>query len=260
MMEMAFAHLGAVTISVDLTPAGAGRRSGLPLRGAILPRLLELFDLYEIPATWAAPEPAEAEAVPEILTAQVPHEIALLGNARWVGAAAGRPHFAGELARRVTAARAAGLDIHALLVSQVCVPREHYDLLVKQQLTVVRQPRFGVKRTFADLQPQALRHGLWESPAVCVIPRTAPIWGRGAASARAAVRKAIALQGVAHVAFDAAALAVHDPRLHAAESLLCYVARGCGRGLVRTATLSRSAEEWSQPSAATPARSILRAA
>jgi hypothetical protein len=257
---MAFEQLGVVTITVDLSPGGAGRRNILSPRGSALTRLLELFDLYEIPATWGAAEPAATDQVEEILAAQARHEIALLGNATWVGAAAGRPHFAGELARRVTAARAAALNIRALLVAGVRVPREHYDLLIKHQLAVVRQPRVTSQRAVNDGQPLALRHGLWESPAACVIPRLGPIWGRGGAAARAAVRRAIASGGVVHVAFDVAALAADDPRMHTAESLLRYVARCCGRGALRAATLSNLAEEWSRPHAATPARSILRAA
>jgi hypothetical protein len=219
-----------------------------------------LFDLYEIPATWGAAEPAATEVVEEILAAQGPHEIALLGNAAWVGAAAGRPHFAGELARRVTAARAMGLGLRALLLAATRVPREHYDLLIKHQMSVVRQPRATALRALGDLQPLPLRHGLWESPAACVLPRLGPIWGRGGVLARTAVRKAIASRGVAHVAFDVAALAADDPRMQAVEGLLRYVARSCGRGALRAATLSQLAEDWSRPHAANPARSILRAA
>jgi hypothetical protein len=203
-------------------------------------------------------EPAESRAVECILNADTPHELALLGDAGWVGAEAGRMRFSQELARRIAAARDLGRSLQMLALRDVALPREHYDLLVKHQVSVVRQSRAGA--SLASLQPQALRHGVWESPPVVELPRQGHWFGKGALAARRAIHKAAALRGMAHVVFDLAAFEKHDFYLQAAENVLRTVARSCGRGVLRAATVRRLAAEWPRLPTTTPARSILRAA
>lgn len=263
---MAREQLGTLTISVDLTTSGQERAAADRGETATLTRLLELFDLYDVPATWAAPDPAKAALRDRILAAEVGHEFAILGDAAWVGATAGRRCFATELAHRTVAARSAGLAIASLVVQDAVVPREHYDLLIKHNITVVRQPRRAANRWLADDQPRPLRHGVWETPPSIVMPRSgafarhAKLWGHGAGAVRSVTQRAVKLSCLAHLALDAGRLTREDPRLQAVENVLRFVARRCGRGALRTATLAPLAREWSSPARTFPARSILRAA
>jgi hypothetical protein len=256
---MQLGRLGAATISVDLNFHSAGRGNRSRDESAVLTRLIELFDLYETPATWAVPQPGACEAVELILAAQTPHEIALLGDVAWVGAHAGRTRFALEAARRLAAARDAGLAIRTLVSPHGRIPREHFDLLVRYNVIVVRQsPSAGPG--VSEIQPQPLRHGIWQVPPAASLPQPGPWFGKSAWTARRAVRLAMVTGGVVHVTLDAGKLPLEDRRLQAVENLLRCVARGCGCGAIRSATLGRLAEEWSQRRPAVGARSILRAA
>ncbi len=257
---MAAGRLGALAITVDLNLGGAGGKHGPKQETAILTRLLELFDLYELSATWAAAEPAQSDAIGRIRETGAAHEIALLGESTWVGSEAGRPQFARQLERRMGAACGAGLSLSTLALCGARVPRDHYDLLVKHSVCVVRQSRAGARRALAALQPQSLRHGVWEAPPSATLPQRGAWFGTGAGAGRGAVRKAIAMSGFAQIILDVAGLAERDPRLQAVESVLRYAARAVGRGQLRMESLSRLAAEWMQPLPTTPARSILRAA
>lgn len=257
---MAAGQLGALAITVDLDFGDARVQSISRQADAVLTRLLELFDLYEVAATWAATEPAGSDALARVRETDAGHEPALLGEPTWVGLAAGRTRFAQELARRVEAATNLGITLCTLAVCHARVPREHYDLLVKHGVSVVRQERTGGGRSLAALQPQTLRHGVWEIPSAVTLPDTGAWFGKGSVAGRNAVRKAIALTGLAHITLNLAGLAAHDPRLQAVESVLRCAARAVGRGVLRTATLGRLAHEWLAPQKNAPARSILRVA
>jgi hypothetical protein len=182
------------------------------------------------------------------------------GDEAWVGPTAGRRSFATELSRRTSAARDAGLTVHALATSGSRIPRDHYDLLVKHDIRVVRQPESGAGRRAGPVTPQSLRHGVWEIPPSAVLPRRGAWWGRGVGAARSAVRRIAAGAGIAHVVLDAAGLAIDDPRLHSVENILRLISRRRDAGVIHAATLTPLAEELGRPAASVPTRSILRAA
>src|SRR5262245_3172406 len=71
--------------------------------------LLKLSTAYEMPFTWAVSDPAFSAAKEAIMQSTLPQEIALLGDATWVGATAGRARFRRELSRRVSAAESQGI-------------------------------------------------------------------------------------------------------------------------------------------------------
>jgi hypothetical protein len=247
-------QMGAAVISIDVSALGP------PNREAMLTRLLALMDDFQVAATWAIPEPADCEATAQILSSRVRHEIAILGDSGWIGEAAGRPAFACNLARRIITAQAAGVTIRALACRTACVPRSEFDLLVKHNIAVVRQPRPNPGRAIADLQPQPLRHGVWELPATIELPHANAWWGAGAKAARNSIVRAAAMHCVAHVAIDVASLAACDPRLHAAKVVLQAIADGRHRGEIESATLGALANRLSRPIQVASARSILRAA
>ncbi|MBW3595970.1 MAG: hypothetical protein KY475_01695 [Planctomycetes bacterium] len=245
-------QMGVATVSVDVNfdgPAG---------RDATVTRLLELLDRYAVPATWALPAPGKCTIAPRVLESGASHEIAILGDARWVGQTAGRGRFALELARRASEARDAGFTVRGLAVTGAQVPRDHYDLLVKHGISAVRQPRSVPGRRLRHLQPQSLRHGVMEIPPSAVVPESRRWLSRGAG--RVAIVRAAAAAEVAHLVVDAARCATDDPRLRAVESALRDICRRCGDGTLRVATLDDLAEEATAAAPAVRARSILRAA
>jgi hypothetical protein len=256
---MAYDLMGVAALSIDVTAPGVSGRGSLS-QDATLGRLLALMDEFQVPATWAVAEPADCEATAHILSAHVSHEIAILGDAGWIGEAAGRPAFACNLARRIITAQAAGLAIQVLACRSACVPRTEYDLLVKHNMAVVRQPRRTAGRAIAELQPQPLRHGIWELPSTVEIPQANSWWGAGARAAKNSIARAAAMRGVAHVAIDLASLAACDSRLRAAGAVLQAIAEGCNRGMIQSTTLGELGDRLSRPIQVASARSILRAA
>jgi hypothetical protein len=253
-------QIGAAAISIDVTALRASGRRGSPRQEALVARLLAMFDELDTAATWAIAEPADSEATAQILGAKAPHEIAVLGDAGWIGEAAGRPAFACNLARRTITAQAAGLSVRVLACRNACVPRAEYDLLVKHNIAVVRQPRSPSARSIASFQPEPLRHGIWEIPATVEIPQANAWFGAGAGAAKGALARAAAQRAAAHVAIDLASLAACDSRLHAVRAVLQAVAQGRQRGVLEVMTLGALSEKLSRPKQAVFARSILHAA
>jgi hypothetical protein len=221
--------------------------------------LVTLMDHFRLPATWAMSDPAHSAANSLILRSDVSHETAILGDANWIGPTAGRTRFARELARRVTQARATGLEI-STLVPRVASISEHIDLVVKQQLsaTVACEPpdAKGKLRT-----PVALHYGVWEFPADSILPVAAKwyaapgwsLWRRISRTARDAA--------TFHVVVDAPAMSEDSGR---SERILAWLMRRVAtlrdRGLVRVETLRSAAARLSDVPAVKPQRSILRAA
>src|SRR5882757_6958700 len=109
-------HVGHLLITVQLDSAATGHKleRHQELAG-VTRRLISLADSERLPVTWAVSDPAHSAATSLILQSAVEHEIAILGDANWVGATAGRTRFARELIRRLAQARATGLEVTSLV-------------------------------------------------------------------------------------------------------------------------------------------------
>src|ERR1044071_511305 len=105
-------HVGHLLITIQLDSAATGRQleRHQELAG-VTRRLISLADSERLPVTWAVSDPAHSAATSLILRSAVEHEMAILGDATWVGATAGRTRFARELVRRLAQARATGLEV-----------------------------------------------------------------------------------------------------------------------------------------------------
>jgi hypothetical protein len=99
--------------------------------------LLKLSAAYEMPFTWAVSDPAFSAAKEAILQSPLAQEIALLGDATWVGATAGRARFARELSRRVTAAQSHDIAIRSLVLRDA-EPDDNLDLLRQHGIESLR--------------------------------------------------------------------------------------------------------------------------
>lgn len=133
--------------------------------------LIALCEKHELPATWAVADPARSAATESIRQTWQGHELAIVGDRTWIGLGAGRLRFSRELARRVGAARHAGLKVTSLVTRQAIVAN-HLDLLVRHGITAVA-PLAGSMGAGAA---QALRYGVWEVAFTNRLPIIAPWW------------------------------------------------------------------------------------
>jgi hypothetical protein len=221
--------------------------------------LLELFDRERLSATWAVGSPAEAAAAISIIRSPQEHELAVLGDPSWIGPPIGRPQFGRELARRVSQARAVGLDVKSL-VARAPVG-EHLDLLVKHGIVAVAVMNENSRVRFQHSVPRALHYGLWELPVGGSLPleeswRPGKTWSLLRWLHAAAIDAATCI-----LAIDVPGLA---DRLTKSQKSLARIARRIAelrdRGLVRVETQSAAAARLSNVPAAKPQRSILRLA
>ena len=82
-------HVGHLLITVQLDSAATGHKleRHQDLAG-VTRRLISLADSERLPVTWAVSDPAHSAATSLILQSPIEHEMAILGDATWVGATA----------------------------------------------------------------------------------------------------------------------------------------------------------------------------
>ena len=262
-MSVCLAH-GMLTISVDLEPDMT--RLGVNQQRALeetTTQLLVLMEKHGLPATWGVADPAVSAATERIRERRASHEIAILGDATWVGRVAGRGRFGRELTRRVAHARGAGIPLTTLVLRTVTL-EEHCDLVIKQGIVAVRQPApHEPVDASQHLVPQTLRYGLWSFAVSQRLPgggRWLP-GGGGLRRARLGIDRTIAARGLFHLMIDAPALA---DRGHSALGVLDRVLEhAAGRrhlGVLDIATLGAAVGKLAAQYRGTPSRSILRVA
>jgi hypothetical protein len=222
-------------------------------------RMVNVFSAYQMRATWAAGSPAKCSATAAVMTSATEHELAILGNASWLGPNVGRMRFAQELGRRVHQAATAGVTVNSL-VPQVSSIKEHADLLIKLGISSVA----GLPRTVGAVPsgtPRALHFGLWELPVTQNLPQPATWWSSTARSILRGIRTAAAEGSSYHLVVDLATVEREGAKC---ESIVAKIIRGVAelrnRGTVRVETLSSAAAKLGNVTVAAPQRSILRQA
>jgi hypothetical protein len=253
-------HVGHLNITVQLDSTAEGRNVERHQELAIIARnLIATMDAERVPATWAVSDPAHSAATSLILKSTVEHELAILGDANWVGPTAGRTRFARELVRRVTQARAAGIEV-TTLVPGVASIEGHIDLVVKQHITAVaglNEPAAARK----SVEPRALHYGVWELPVAGNLPLKATWFSSGKRALWRQIQRTAADAGSFHLLVDAASMAVAKRSDEATvQWLVRRVATLRDRGLIRVEALRQTAARLSNIPSAAPQRSILRVA
>jgi hypothetical protein len=254
---------GVLIVSIDVDPhTSTLDLSGQRQKHDFCRRMIELAAKEGIAATWALADPANSPLVRQIVRRNPASEIAVLGDPAWVGYGVGRGHFAGELSRRILAARAEGLAVSTLAVRHASLI-EHLDVAVKYGVTAVRNDTCDAARRRDPSSPRPLRYGLWELPATVRLPDAGRLWSGGETwRTRRAIDAAVASGGVCHLVLDGPAW--HDAARHnehVLNAVLQYVAIRRKQGTLVIETLAAAAARMSQPKhRASPARSILRAA
>jgi hypothetical protein len=226
-------------------------------------RLIELTDAQALPVTWAVSDPAYSAATPLILRSAVQHELAILGDENWLGPMAGRTRFARELARRVSHARDAGIQI-TTLVPRVASIERHIDLVVKQRIAaisgVLQFNVAGAAHRSCQI-PRALHYGVWELPVSGSVPSGKHWLYPSGWATWWQIRRAAADAATYHLALDAPSLLEEGER--AVRTIAWLLQRIAGlrtRGLLCTETLGDAAGRLADVPALSPQRSILRRA
>jgi hypothetical protein len=253
-------HVGHVLVTVQLDPVADVRNLEKYSELANVARqLIEAAESLRLPVTWAVSDPAHSAATPFILRSKVGHELAILGDANWVGPMAGRTRFARELARRVAQSRSGGIEIHSLVPRAASIER-NIDLVVKQRIIAVA----GVETANAVRHvatPRALHYGVWEMPITSNLPIPATWFSSGGWSTWRRIRRASRDAATYHLVIDAPSLCDEGRR---AQSTVVWVMRRVAglrdRGLVRVETLHEAAERLSAVPGVKPQQSILRRA
>jgi hypothetical protein len=255
-------HLvGHLLVTFQLDPPSNGQNLQLhPKLARLTTELINLMNSYRLPATWAVSDPAHSAATPQILRSAVEHELAILGDANWLGPTAGRTRFARELSRRVLQSRSAGLTISTLVPRVACVQQD-IDLVVKHKLSAVAGIAMPPHSGWRLAPPLALHYGVWELPLNGRLPMQTSwlqsarriLWRRIRRTARDAA--------TFHLLIDAPALESEGYRARKSIAwLMRRVSEFRERGLLRVQTLGRAAARLSDVPAAAPQRSILRVA
>jgi hypothetical protein len=254
-------HVGYVHWTVEAEPADIDRNlerhRGL---AQVTEQLFELFNRHHLPATWAVGDPAHSAVTGMVALSETRHDLALLGDRYWIGKTAGRTRFARELARRVSQARTADINV-VTLVPRVARIAEHIDLVVKQGIRAVAETVDASTRRGPATGPRALHYGVWEFATTERLPLR-PSWLPGRAwRLYRHVRRAANEAATIHLVVDASAVEdVGHSAMTTIEWLMWRVARLRDRGLVQVETLGAAAARLSDLPAITPQRSILRAA
>jgi hypothetical protein len=221
-------------------------------------RLVGLFDVHRLPATWAVSDPAFSAATSLVMRSAISHEMAILGDTSWLGETAGRTRFARELERRVTKSRSVGINVVSLVPRVESIER-HVDLVVKQGITAIA----GVDRSAVRLRsmtPRALHYGVWEVPATIRLPQEST-WFLSSWLLRRRLRQAALQAATVHLVIDASSLA--EAGVQAEKTLASVaeqVAELCKRGAARVETLGAVAARLANVPNASPQQSILRRA
>lgn len=250
----------SLLISIDLE-LDVQQRVGPGVLESLTRQLAELMTQHRLSATWAVSDPAVSAATETILAIPTPQEIAILGDANWVGPAAGRGRFARELARRTQGARDAEIDLQSLVLRDVALG-DHNDLLVKHQIRAVRSELTAARRRPALRSPQSIRFGVFDLPASVSLPRQAG-WlpGGSQSTVRRLLRQAAATATPVHLAIEPARLAdTAGSPLASVAKTLSIVAERRDRGLLTVETLGQASAQLATPPQVAPARSILRRA
>jgi len=160
---------GICILSIDLVSRGAASTSEVRQTSARWVELDHLLAEAKIPVTWGIGESLETDAH------QMCGEVALLADASWAAAGAGRHRFSQSLAERLRQLGSAGFSPTTLVLPQGCLAT-HDDLLVKQGIRVVRVSESRWQEQAAGWWPRgrlyqparplrALRWGLWQAQA-----------------------------------------------------------------------------------------------
>ena len=247
---------GRIVFSVELELA-IDRNSVLRQQNLdhITRRLLSLFEQHGLKATWAVADPAHSAATAAITASPLGHEVAVLGEACWLGPGAGRPRMSRELARRVGGARQRGIAVSTLILRDVTAPLD-LGLIRDQHISAISYPSNSF--SLAGSIPHGPRSGVWHAPAAWRMP-LAPCWWQpfGWQLARR-LGQASRAERIIHIAIDGNALVDQQERgLAQVAATIEQAARLHRAGKLAVGSMSSHAAEQRSHYTAQSAKSLL---
>jgi len=253
-MDQDVARIGTLIISFDVLHKNQLRQTCQPLST----RLLELFQDWRIPATWAFDQPATDPFVKRIQSGGSKHEIALLCQPEWAAVNAGRTIFAQQLKIRIAAAKQADMQISTLALQSANLT-ENLDLLVKHHVSVIRGRLDRPYRHESQLQPESVRFGVWHAPVSRILPsrhnwplaQSSWLWKKR-------IQSTCQRSGYLHLGVDLDTL--QRRTLPTIDRILQVAARMRAEGSLRICTLQQLSAQLIRKRTQPAARSILRAA
>jgi hypothetical protein len=254
-------HVGQLQITVALEPATPDLNVESHRRlGDFAKRLVDLFTAERLWATWAVGAPGRSKVCAAVIRAAAEHEIAILGDAEWLGPEAGRTRFARELAARITQARCAGISVTSL-VTPLLPPQAHIDLVVKYGISAVAGGQHEKRPAHREAIPQALHYGVWQLPASARMPTAGSWWFSGRRLLMRRIGSAAKNAATFHLVIDAPALErASNGNVRNLARITRRIAEFRDRGLLQVETLAQAAARLTSVPAVTPQRSILRQA
>src|SRR6476659_6306580 len=161
-----------LTISVDWC-ATAVDLAGQRALEQLADKLATLFDALEFPATLAVADPAVSR-IGALSSSPIRHEVAILGDASWLGRDVQPSRFSRELARRIEGGRTAGHSVSTLVVNSPAL--DHAGVAARHGITAVRHIRTDKSTAARGLRSRALQFGLWSFPVTMKLPGPSRLW------------------------------------------------------------------------------------
>lgn len=252
---------GVLTISIDWSADDAGldlvAQRAMDRLGD---NLAALFGALNLPATLAVADPTALSSVQSLSSSPMQHEIAILGDASWMGREVPPSRFARELARRTEGGRAAGHSVSTLVTKSHAL--DHAGLAARHGITAVRHMRTDKSTAGRGLRSRSLQFGLWSFPVTMTLPGGSRWWpgGGGGRSARAAIDQTIAQGGLAQLVIEAPRMAERSASFRVLDRVLQHVERRRDQGLLEVLTIGAMAARLSTQRQGQPSRSILQPA
>ncbi len=226
-------------------------------------RLVAMAGSSKLPVTWGV-SPQDMETMYDRLGAnREHHELALLGDATWLGSNGSR----GTMVRVLNAAAEAGETIGqaptSLLLSGVPLEAD-FDLLAKHGINIVGRDvpaavnAKGSRGSSRGGSLRTLRFGVWEFPATIALPRASSRFSLLGGNMHRVIERAGERGELVHIAVDGPALLKNATELRALERLMERLATMRQQGRMQVQTLSSIASQLGHSSDRQSATSILR--
>ena len=240
---------GHLVVSVDIPRVVESDSAGLN-------QVIDLLNQHRCPATWSVEDPVgrAADQVRERISG-VAHEIALLGEEKWLGKQASRSRMADMLGQKTLAARAAGLQISTLAFRKGTVS-EHLDVLATNRIRIVRDAATVQENQQGSLSQKSVRHDLWQAPPVSHVTQPGS-WWQTVRAKRSYVKK-VAQGGGLHLCLDSSN--VTNGHVESLDETLGDLLQPHRRQNLTLSTLADLAEHYAPTRITGPTRSILRRA
>jgi hypothetical protein len=257
-METALSQ-AKLLISIDAgRSAKQGQYNSERELGTIVRQLLDTFTQHQMSATWALSDPASSPLSRLILGRNSAHEIAVFGDASWIGSHIGRRQFAKELQKRVERAKQTDINLATIALHGVEL-LGNLDLLVKSGIVVLRLAKASDRTTEQLTRPQFHRYGIWQIAPTFELPVSATRWFGQQAAFRFALKRAVRNRQVLHLRIDAAEfISTGKPAMHVLGRLLRATHQYRLAGALEVKTLGRAAADLAARPNTKRSRSVLR--